>query len=106
MSQGEIVWSAPANIRYYPAYLNGQWQWQTTEYTVTVDSEKLDLAPYGGKSMNVQISDAVGNSLRAVSAKTGKSIHEVAEYLLRQALQIDEMSVEDAIASLKEDKTE
>jgi len=56
--------------------------------------------------MSIQISDAVGNSLRAVSAKTGKSINEVAEYLLRQALQIDQMSVEDAIASLKKDKTE
>jgi len=97
------------NTHYYnPTYPYGQrvWQWPTTEYTVTVDSEKLDLAPYGGKSMSIQISDAVGNSLRAVSAKTGKSINEVAEYLLRQALQIDQMSVEDAIASLKKDKTE
>jgi len=97
------------NTHYYnPTYPYGQrvWQWPTTEYTVTTDRAEITMKPYEGEPMSIQISDAVGNSLRAVSAKTGKSINEVAEYLLRQALQIDQMSVEDAIASLKKDKTE
>ena len=106
MNQGGIVWSAPATTHYYPDYRNGQWQWRTEEYTVTTNGPTITMKPYEGESMSIQISDAVGNSLRAVSAKTGKSINEVAEYLLRQALQIDQMSVEDAIASLKKDKTE